>query len=231
MEPIRIGRRQLMRASATFLASFGFGGIAFSAEREKQEAEDISPPEDLMREHGVLRRILLLYEDLHKKLNDRADVQWSMVDACAAVIRSFVEDYHEKLEEQYVFPAVRKTGKLTALVDVLLRQHQAGRKLTDTVIQIAHRQGAENGDHALLNTVIEQFVAMYRPHAAREDTVLFPLLHIVWPGKEFRKMGEVFKKEEDRLFGQGGFVRMVGRVAAIEKEAGIYELARFTPEV
>ena len=70
---------------------------------------------------------------------------------------------------------------------------------------------------------------MYEPHAAREDTVLFPQLHIVWGSKEFEKMGDVFEREEDRLFGDDGFEKMVGRVAVIEKELGIYDLNKVTP--
>ena len=37
--------------------------------REEKKGEEVSPPEDLMREHGVLRRILLIYEDIQGRLN------------------------------------------------------------------------------------------------------------------------------------------------------------------
>ena len=47
--------------------------------------------------------------------------------------------------------------------------------------------------------------------------------------KEVKELGEKVEKEEHRLFGQGGFDKTVGEVAAIEKEVGLYELAAFTP--
>ncbi len=72
---------------------------------------------------------------------------------------------------------------------------------------------------------------MYRPHAAREDTVLFPAFHQVVSGKDYDALGDEFEKKEHQLFGEDGFEKMVDRVAGIEKTLGIYDLARFTPKV
>jgi len=72
---------------------------------------------------------------------------------------------------------------------------------------------------------------MYRPHAAREDTVLFPAFRSVVSSKEFDALGEEFEDREQELFGKKGFVNMVNAVAEIEKKLGIYELAQFTPEL
>jgi hypothetical protein len=41
---------------------------------------------------------------------------------------------------------------------------------------------------------------------------------------------ERFEAEEDRLFGDEGIEKTVDRVAAIEKQLGIYDLAQFTPK-
>ena len=46
--------------------------------------------------------------------------------------------------------------------------------------------------------------------------------------KRLKELGEQFEKEEDRLFGEEGFVKTVEQVAAIEKQLGIYDLAQFT---
>jgi len=55
----------------------------------------------------------------------------------------------------------------------------------------------------------EAFIRMYRPHEAREDTVLFPALHRIVPAKRLKELGEQFEKEEDRLFGEEGFKKAV----------------------
>jgi len=72
---------------------------------------------------------------------------------------------------------------------------------------------------------------MYRPHEAREDTVLFPAFRKMVSQHEYDSLGEEFENNEHKLFGEEGFEMMVGKVADIEKKLGIYELAQFTPKV
>jgi hypothetical protein len=64
---------------------------------------------------------------------------------------------------------------------------------------------------------------------AREDTVLFPALRDIVSKQEFGALGEDFEKKEHQLFGEGGFEKIVERVATIERALGIYDLAQFTP--
>jgi len=78
---------------------------------------------------------------------------------------------------------------------------------------------------------MEQFVRMYEPHEAREDTVLFPALRSILSKHEFDTLGEEFETKEHQLFGEEGFDKIVDQVAGIEKRLGIYDLAQFTPRV
>jgi hemerythrin-like domain-containing protein len=70
---------------------------------------------------------------------------------------------------------------------------------------------------------------MYRPHAAREDTDLFPKLRGLVSANEYDAMGEDFEKKEHELFGEDGFEKMVDRVAQLEQAIGIHDLKQFTP--
>ena len=107
---------------------------AKSREKEKEKkGEEVSPPEDLMREHGVLRRILLIYEDIRGRLNSGKEFPPEMLSSAADIIHRFIEQYHEKLEEDYLFPRFEKAGKLVDLVTILKEQHKAGRRLTEYI--------------------------------------------------------------------------------------------------
>jgi hypothetical protein len=77
---------------------------------------------------------------------------------------------------------------------------------------------------------MEQFIRMYSPHEAREDTVLFPAFREIVRGHEYDALGEEFEKKEHQLLGEDGFEKMVDRVASIEKALGIYDLSQFTPK-
>jgi len=72
---------------------------------------------------------------------------------------------------------------------------------------------------------------MYRPHEAREDTVLFPAFRKIVSQHEYDSLGEEFENNEHKIFGEDGFETMVNKIADIEKQLGIYELAQFTPKV
>ena len=80
-------------------------------------------------------------------------------------------------------------------------------------------------------TSMQQFIRMYNPHEAREDTVLFPAFRKIVSPREFDSLGEEFEKKENALFGEDGFEKMVDKVASIEKRFGIYDLGQFTLKI
>ena len=183
-----------------------------------------------MREHGVLKRILLVYREGIRRLQAGEQDPAQALNSGAGIIRSFIEDYHEHLEEQYVFPKLEQAGKLTDITTVLRTQHQRGRALTDRVLAATTAAAAldQPARQALVQNM-SAFIRMYEPHEAREDTVVFPALRDVMPAKEFRDLAETFEDEEHRRFGQAGFQGVVDQVADIEKSLGIYDLSQFTP--
>lgn len=183
-----------------------------------------------MREHGVLKRVLLIYREGVGQLRAGEQTPMQALNSGAAIIRRFIEDYHEKLEEQYVFPRLEKAGKLADFTGVLRMQHQRGRLLTDRVLAATGRAAASDqpARDALAQDLLT-FIRMYEPHEAREDTVIFPALRDVVTVGEFHDMAETFEDEEHRRFGHDGFQRVVDEVADIEKSLGIYDLSKFTP--
>ena len=209
----------------------GPGRLALAAGKPESTGAEVGPLEDLMREHGVLRRVFLIYEEGLRRLEAGIELPAKVLADSAGIIRRFIEDYHEKLEENELFPRFRKAGKLTDLVQVLFDQHRAGRVLTDAVLQAATPAGlADAGSRSRLAQILRQFLRMYRPHAAREDTVLFPAVHALVSAKEYQALGDKFEDKEKELFGRDGFEKMVKEVAELEKALGIYDLAQFTPK-
>lgn len=192
--------------------------------------EEISPAEDLMREHGVLNRILLIYDEHLRLLAAKKPFDGSVLTSAADIVRHFVEDYHEKLEEDFLFPRFRKAGKLVPLVNTLQKQHAAGRDLTAQIRELAATATLKMvSDSDRLADALRAFLRMYRPHEAREDTVLFPAFRSVVSAHEYGALGDDFEKKEDELFGEDGYFKIVDQVAQLEKRLGIYDLSQYTP--
>jgi hemerythrin-like domain-containing protein len=222
-------RRAFIKAGILFGGSIAGAGLARAADDKEEE---VSPAEDLMREHGVLKRVLLIYGEAIRRIDAKQDLPPDAVADSAKIIRSFIEDYHERLEENFLFPRFEKANQLVDLVKVLRDQHAAGRRVTDITMQLATHQVLKNADdRRRLSDSMRQFIRMYSPHEAREDTVLFPAFHNIVSGHEYDSLGEDFEKKEHELFGEDGFESMVDKVAGIEKRLGIYELAQFTPKI
>ena len=102
--------------------------------------------EDLMREHGVLRRALLVYSATAIRLRGNpASITPDALQKTAKLFKAFGEEYHEKkLEEAFIFPAVKKGGgEAASYPDILVTQHNHGREITDYIISVT--QGAKVG--------------------------------------------------------------------------------------
>jgi hemerythrin-like domain-containing protein len=182
-----------------------------------------------MREHGVLDRILLVYEAGLRKFDAKEDFDPAILTNAAQIIRDFIENYHEQSEEQAVFPRFKQAGKQIVLLDILLAQHKAGRRVTEVILKAAPGSRQDGEERHRLVASVHSFIAMYRPHAAREDTDLFPLLRGLVSSHEYDAMAEDFERKEHELFGADGFEMMAHRVAVLEQKIGIADLAQFTP--
>jgi hemerythrin-like domain-containing protein len=84
---------------------------------------------------------------------------------------------------------------------------------------------------AQIGGLLRAFNRMYRPHAAREDTVLYPAFRAVVSPAEFDALGDSFEDREQKLFGKDGFEKIVAQVAELEKELQLYDLGQFTPRL
>lgn len=206
--------------------------IAAPEQKENQEAEEVSANEDLMREHGILNRLLLIYQDIARRIEHHQDFPLDALTKSAHLVRSFLEDYHEKLEEEFIFPRFEKANQLVDLVHTLKDQHDAGRKLTDYILAHANEQNLRDEEQRhLLSHYLRLYIRMFRPHEAREDTVLFPAFRKLLSLEEYQKLGDKFEEREHQLFGEDGFEKTVNQVAEIEKLLGIYHLSQFTPRL
>src|SRR5207245_10876191 len=99
------------RRSMGWTAPLGGGALRLPAVllgQKKQGAEEgkeeVTPTEDLMREHGLLKRILLIYDEVDARIAQQKEFPPDAVTNSAKIIRSFIEQYHEKLEKDYLFP-------------------------------------------------------------------------------------------------------------------------------
>lgn len=191
---------------------------------------EVTAIEDLMREHGILNRLLLLYEASIRLLESGNMLGIKIIRKTAILIRVFVEDYHEKTEEKYIFPMFTSDDPLRYLVDELLKQHAVGRKLTDDIL-ILSKPIDKPVECRRLIFRIKQFILMYRFHETREDTVIFDNIRKKMDKKQYDELGEITEEDEHNVLGKGGYDKVKEKVSLLEKLAGISDISQFTPLV
>jgi len=222
-------RRWLLGVAGTTVLMATVPAVAQTG--KKADAETIAVPatERLMRENALTSRVMLIYAAAARRLGEGEDLESGVFTQAAEVMRDFVHAYHEKIEEEEVFPDFKKAGRMVDLVGVLQSQHAAGKQLTDKVLAAA--PGIANSDkRKALIEAVEATVTLYRPHIAREDTDLLPTLRSLMTPNEFEALGQTLEKKENEMLGTDGFEKAVKKVEAIEKKLGTYDLSQFTPK-
>jgi hemerythrin-like domain-containing protein len=227
----RFDRRQVLAAGIGLLAvTPPLAAVAAKPAGQLDPDEGVTAPEDLMKEHGVLNRCLLIYEEGMRRIQAKQEVAPEVFLHTAELVRTFVEEYHEKNEENYIFPEFEKAKKLVDLVATLKTQHLAGRRVTAEILRLSQPSLFRSAaNRAQLVAACQAFIRMYRPHEAREDTVLFPALRTILSAKQVAALGDRMEEDEHKVLGEEGFERSVDKVAALEVQLGIGDLRLFTP--
>lgn len=208
-----------------------FSCFAFSSQEKPVDQEEVSANEDLMREHGILNRLLLIYQEISRRIDNHEQIEAEVLANAANIVRKFLENYHEKLEEEFIFPKFERAGKQLELVKVLREQHNAGRNLTDYILSHAKEEYLKDEiQRLLLSDYLKLYIRMFRPHEAREDTILFPEFKKLISKEEYNRLGEKFEDREHEMFGEDGFEKAVKYVETLEKQLGIYNIGQFTPQ-
>lgn len=230
-----VGRRALLTgAAATAGLVVGGGAVelgnSLSSSGLGTGPHIASPGEELMTEHGVLKRVLLAYRAMIDVLAGQAKLDADTLTEAAQIVADYVESFHEGLEEGYVFPSVAaQGGDLASLVRTLLVQHDRGRHLTTAIQRAATADLSDPKVKTALHSYLTSFVGMYEPHEAREDTVVYPALRRITKQRTLDLLAERFAELENKQYGDNGLAQVLGRVEAIEQRLGIYDLDDVTP--
>lgn len=219
-------RRWLGRAAFGSLAA----AVPLAVLADEEKSTDVLAVEDLMREHGVLRRALLVYAQAAGQLKRGQAIPADALHRAAELFRRFGEDYHERsLEERHVFPAVVAAGGEPATIcRTLAAQHRRGRQITDYLLATSAGAGVGRSRMAALAGVLDGMVRMYQHHTAIEDTLVFPAWKRTLTPARYSELSEQFEALERRMFGHDGFEDAVQRIGTVEQAFGLADLAALT---
>lgn len=114
---------------------------------------------------------------------------------------------HTQDEEESLFPRLRRlqSEEVAAVVDqcaALDADHRVADDLHAEVDRVLDRWRADNGlsptDATALRAAVDQLVALYEPHIAYEDNVLFPLCARVFSATDLQEIGQEMAARRQR---------------------------------
>jgi hemerythrin-like domain-containing protein len=221
----------MLRAGSACIAGFivSNAGAQNSGSEPKTEGARVTPPEFLMREHAILERILVIYENGAQHLSNETFSTKVLLSA-ADLIREVIEDHHMRLEEEQVFARFQQRNKQMNLVQTLLSQHRAARDVTDTIRSHANDKSLrDNTRRGMLISALQSYVRMSRPHDAHEGSSLFPQFAEIMSPREYDAVTEEFERAERHKFGTDGYERILAQIAQLETQVNLADLSQFTP--
>jgi len=225
-----LGRRSLLRKAG----AAGMGAMAISAGAQAREHHGdmksfVPPTEEVMREHGVVHRLLTVYEEVARRMAREQDVP-SIVLNANRLVDGFIENFHEELEEGLIFREFRRANSHADLVKELSRQHRLGRRIAQQAYFLAGKDDAmtDQTRRQLVRTC-RTYARMYRAHAAYEDSVLLPAFREIVSEDRFREIGKKYREEERKRLGSAGVDGALEELLEIEKKLDIGSLEAFTP--
>ena len=226
----RMNRRDFITVAGA--AGMGLDGQVFAGNSVSSSAQRpgkaMTPAEDLMFEHGIIERLLLIYERLCDRIDAGAQVPALLLFNAASIVRSFVEEFHEPLEEQHVFPRLERVHRHGDLVRTLRAQHAAGREVTTCLLDST--TGGALTQPLRTAEAMRAYRCMYLPHIFRENSVVLREFCRMVSPEEYRELGEQFGEKEHEMFGEAGFDQIVSQVEDMEKRLSIHHLGQFTVE-
>jgi hemerythrin-like domain-containing protein len=206
-------RRKLIIAGAAAASC----AVAARAGAQKT-APAVTPNEELMHEHGLVTRVILIYRRSIELLNANEKVDAAALGEAAQIIARVIHGNHEVEEENIIFPLVEKSANLQALTATLRGQHNAARAITSAIGKNANAAGiADSGRRNELINAMQSFAHMYEPHGAYEDTVVYPAFRQAVSTDQYQRFAQQFQNNEHRVSGEGGFRKATATLAQIER--------------
>ena len=77
----------------------------------------------------------MIYQECISQLEKGASTTIAIKDS-TQILKNFIQNYHEKLEEEYIFPRFEQKNSHVPLITTLRDQHNIGRSLAEQIMKL-----------------------------------------------------------------------------------------------
>jgi hemerythrin-like domain-containing protein len=164
------------------------------------------PIELLEREHRGIEEVLASLETFLNRLGSDPDSERSMVRDYASFFSDYVDTCHHGKEENYLFTKMKDYGFLSEAgpVAAMLSEQGEGREHLVALTSIGEGDGPLTmAERELVKGHGLGYILRIRPHIAREDDILFPMIAHSLPAFIMEEIGRDCLKFDQRILPAG----------------------------
>lgn len=173
--------------------------------------EFVSPLDQLVADHDVIQRALVLVEDVAECLEHDQVAPENLHKWLMNFFSEFVDKYHHHKEEHGLFPLLELAGipREGGPVGIMLREHEQGRELVRAMAQTS-----EEGQPSA--RLITEYLSFLRAHIEKENRVLFPLANEVLDDHQKQELSEIFETIKQQTLGDQRYKKLLTELETME---------------
>jgi hemerythrin-like domain-containing protein len=158
--------------------------------------------DDLLREHQTIIFAIDIIENMVKRVEMAKPIDAGDIGEMIHFLKVFADRCHHAKEENYLFPALERSGikSIHAPVGIVLNQHHKGRELIRLMEKSVENQKINREDFIYAATA---YVALMKDHIHKENTILFPMINEMLSQSERDKLMDDFVTLEEEIIGEG----------------------------
>lgn len=162
--------------------------------------------EDLRHEHTEIVLMLDILERICELLDSGEEVNPEHLTQLHDFMVVFVDQCHHSKEEELLFPTLQSIngGEAKKLIDVLLQEHEAGRKYAHAIGEaISDKQDMDLMDRSNIIKYGKYYIKLLVQHIDKENNVLFTIAEKKLSEKQDQELFERFEIVEKEKIGMG----------------------------
>ena len=185
--------------------------------------EIVSPLDQLVADHDVIQRALVLLEDVAECLEHEQVAPENTRKWLVKFFSEFVDKYHHHKEEHGLFPLLELAGipREGGPVGIMLREHEQGREFIRAMAQTSE-EGQQSARH------IKEYISFLQAHIEKENRVLFPLANEILDDHQKQELGAIFETVKQQTLGDQRYRELLTELETMEVASKNEPRARLT---
>ncbi len=162
------------------------------------------PTEDLMNEHRVIERMLVVLSRACDRVEAGKEVERELFVGAGDFFKNFADKCHHGKEEKLLFERMQARGLSGEVgpIAVMLREHQDGRAHVRKISELSVAKESKKRNDGLISAG-RAYVELLSQHIQKEDNILYPLANQILTEEDQEELERGFEDVERDVMGPG----------------------------